>query len=173
MKSLVEPKLCGIIIMTSKWAWWCFKSPASRLFTQMFIQAQIKENIKAPRHWPLWGEFIVTGKSPAQRASNVENIYLMTSSCHGTISTWDQVIRAAQFSFRPGDNLPLHFGLNLRNPSYIYITACCIVYICSLYHSVQKFTINNPNLCIIGLEIFNWKYWVNNLSGHLLRPSED
>ena len=20
-------------------------------------QAQIKENIKAPRHWPLWGEF--------------------------------------------------------------------------------------------------------------------
>ena len=26
------------------------KSPASRLFTQPFIQAQIKENIKAPRH---------------------------------------------------------------------------------------------------------------------------
>ena len=23
----------------------------------MFIQAQIKENIKAPRHWPLCGEF--------------------------------------------------------------------------------------------------------------------
>ena len=22
-----------------------------------FIQAQIKENIKGPRHWPLWGEF--------------------------------------------------------------------------------------------------------------------
>ena len=33
------------------------KSPASRLFTQPFIQAQIKENIKAPRHWPLCGEF--------------------------------------------------------------------------------------------------------------------
>ena len=31
--------------------------PASRLFTQPFIQAQVKENIKAPRHWPLWGEF--------------------------------------------------------------------------------------------------------------------
>ena len=26
-----------------------------------FIQAQIKENIKAPRHWPLCGEF--TGDS--------------------------------------------------------------------------------------------------------------
>ena len=33
------------------------KSPASRLFTQPFIETQIKENIKAPRHWPLWGEF--------------------------------------------------------------------------------------------------------------------
>ena len=33
------------------------KSSAPRLFTQPFIRAQIKENIKAPRHWPLWGEF--------------------------------------------------------------------------------------------------------------------
>ena len=36
------------------------KSPASRLFTQPFIQAQIKENNKAPRNWSLWGEFIRT-----------------------------------------------------------------------------------------------------------------
>ena len=27
------------------------------LFTQAFIQAQFKENIKAVHHWPLWGEF--------------------------------------------------------------------------------------------------------------------
>ena len=32
------------------------KSPAPRLFSQSFIQAQIKENIKAPRHWPSCGE---------------------------------------------------------------------------------------------------------------------
>ena len=32
------------------------ESPASRVFTQLFIEAQIKENIKAPRHWSLWGE---------------------------------------------------------------------------------------------------------------------
>ena len=37
---------------------WRHKSPPSRLFTQPFIQAQIKENIKAPRHWPLRGKFI-------------------------------------------------------------------------------------------------------------------
>ena len=27
------------------------------IVTQQFIQAQIKENIKTPRHWPLLGEF--------------------------------------------------------------------------------------------------------------------
>ena len=45
------------------------KSPASRLFTQPFIRAQIKENIKAPRHWPPG-----TGEFPAQIASNAENV---------------------------------------------------------------------------------------------------
>ena len=45
------------ITVTSKWARWRLKSLALRLFTQPFIQAQIKENIKDPRHWPLCGEF--------------------------------------------------------------------------------------------------------------------
>ena len=31
-----------------------------------------QKNIKASRHWPLWGEF--TGEFPAQRASNAENV---------------------------------------------------------------------------------------------------
>ena len=62
------------ITMTSQWAWWRLRSPASRLFTQPFIQTQIKENIKAPRHWPLCGEFTGTGEFPAQRASYVEYV---------------------------------------------------------------------------------------------------
>ena len=33
------------------------KSTGSRVFTLSFLQSQIKENIKAPRHWPLCGEF--------------------------------------------------------------------------------------------------------------------
>ena len=33
------------------------KSPALPLFIKPFVEAQIKENIKAPRHWPLCGEF--------------------------------------------------------------------------------------------------------------------
>ena len=44
------------ITMTSWWARRRLKSPAQRLFIQLCIQAQIKENIKAPHHWPLCGE---------------------------------------------------------------------------------------------------------------------
>ena len=50
------------------------KSQASTLFTHPFIQAQIKENTKALRHWPLRGNSPVTGEFPAQKASNAENV---------------------------------------------------------------------------------------------------
>ena len=43
--------------MTSQWAQWRLKSPALQLFTEPFNRAQIKENNRAPRHWPLCGEF--------------------------------------------------------------------------------------------------------------------
>ena len=49
------------------------KSLAYWLFAQPFVQAQIKENIKALRHWSLQGNPLVTGGFPSQRASNVEN----------------------------------------------------------------------------------------------------
>ena len=68
------------ISMTSYWARWRLKSPASRLFTQPFIQAQIKESIKAPRHWPLWGEFTGDRSIPRTKASNAENVSIWW--CH-------------------------------------------------------------------------------------------
>ena len=37
------------ITVTSWFARWCLKSLASRLFAQLFVQAQMKENIKVPR----------------------------------------------------------------------------------------------------------------------------
>ena len=55
--SMVAKAIKNHIIVASWWVRWRLKSSASRLFTQAFIQAQIKENIKAPRYWPLWGEF--------------------------------------------------------------------------------------------------------------------
>ena len=49
------------------------KSPASGLFIQVFIQAQIKENIKALRHWPLCGEVTDDQWIPRTKAGNAEN----------------------------------------------------------------------------------------------------
>ena len=46
--------------------------PPDCLLNRLF-QAQIKENIKAPRHRLLWGEFTGDQWIPAQRASNAEN----------------------------------------------------------------------------------------------------
>ena len=44
--------------------------------------------------------------------------------------------KAAQFYFCTEDYLPINFSLNFINTSSIYITAC-IIYVCSLYHSVH------------------------------------
>ena len=46
----------GFITVTSQWALRRLKSPASRLFSQAFVQAYNKENIKATHNWPLLGE---------------------------------------------------------------------------------------------------------------------
>ena len=55
-----------------------------------FIQAQIKENIKAPRHWPLCGEFTGTGEFPTQMASNAENVSIWWRH-HGNFSMYGGV----------------------------------------------------------------------------------
>ena len=62
------------ITLTSQWARWHLKSPASRSFTQPFVQAHIKEHIIAPRHWPLCGEFTGDRWIPRTKASNAENV---------------------------------------------------------------------------------------------------
>ena len=48
-------------------------SPASRLFAQPFIHAQIKENIKRRVTGLCAGNWPVTGEFPALLASNAEN----------------------------------------------------------------------------------------------------
>ena len=47
--------------------------PYDGLLNRLF-RRRSKENIKAPRHWPLCGEFTGTGKFPTQRASYAENV---------------------------------------------------------------------------------------------------
>ena len=63
-----------LITMTSWWARWRLKSSVSRLLAQPLVQAQIKENIKAPCHWPLRGESIADRWIPHTRASYAENV---------------------------------------------------------------------------------------------------
>ena len=47
------------------------------------MHAQIKENIKAPRYWPLWGEFTGDRWIPRTKGQLREKrFHLMTSSCH-------------------------------------------------------------------------------------------
>ena len=72
----------GLITMTSLWARWHLKSPASRLFTQPFIEAQIKENFKAPPHWPLCEEFTGDRWIPRTKGQwRGKCFHLMMSSC--------------------------------------------------------------------------------------------
>ena len=68
--------------VTSVCARWRPKSPTSRLFAQPDIQAQIKENIKAPRHWHLLGE--PTGDKWIHKGTR-KCFHLMTSSCNNWI----------------------------------------------------------------------------------------
>ena len=64
------------ITVTSWWAWWRLKSPASRLFTQSFMQAQIKENKTSKLRVTglCAGNSPMTGEFPAQMATNAENV---------------------------------------------------------------------------------------------------
>ena len=44
------------------------------VYSIVYLGADEKKNIKAPRHWPLCGEFTGTGEFPAQMASYAENV---------------------------------------------------------------------------------------------------
>ena len=68
--SMNSISLYSDVIMSAK----ALKSPASRLFTAPFIQADIKETAKLRVTSPCEGNSLVTGEFLAQRASNTENV---------------------------------------------------------------------------------------------------
>ena len=73
--------------------------PVIRLFTQLFIQSQIKENMKAPRYWPLWGEFTGDRWIPRTKGQQREKCFhLMTSSCKH--AKWEQNMQIRPWCFR-------------------------------------------------------------------------
>ena len=64
------------ITMTSQWTQYRLKSPASLLFTQLFIQTQTKtkKTSKLRVTGLCVGKSPGTGEFPAQMASNAENV---------------------------------------------------------------------------------------------------
>ena len=58
---------------------------------ECLFKAQIKENIKAPRHWPLWGEFTGDRWIPRTNGQLREKCFhFMASSCGG--DAWFSII---------------------------------------------------------------------------------
>ena len=59
---------------------WRHNDPIASQITSLTVVYSVvysgahQRNIKAPRHWPLCGEFTGTGEFPAQRASYAENV---------------------------------------------------------------------------------------------------
>ena len=55
-----------------------------RCLLNRFFQTQIKENTKATRHWPLWGEFTEDRWIPRTKGQwRGKCFHLMTSPCYG------------------------------------------------------------------------------------------
>ena len=102
----------NIITMTSLWARWRLKSPASRLFTQPFIQKQIKENIKAPRHWPFGGEFTDDRWIPRTNGHlNAENVSISWRHHIKMFKCFNRLISAGlDTAWRPSASQNFHRG---------------------------------------------------------------
>ena len=59
-----------------------------RIVYSTVIRAQIKENITALRHWPLYREFTGTGEFPAQMVSNAENVSIWWRHHATLVAPW-------------------------------------------------------------------------------------
>ena len=99
MVELTNSQHCFRYITQSWWARWRLKSPAPRLFTQPFTQAQIRENIKALRHWRLCGEF--TGDRWIPRTNGQYRgkcFHLMTSTWMASPRTEDGSLLSSSYT---------------------------------------------------------------------------
>ena len=76
------------------------KSPGSRLFTQSFIQTQIKEKSKLRVTGLCAGNTPVTGEFPAQMASNSENVSIWWRH-HVHLSNEQKCIIGSDYGLQP------------------------------------------------------------------------
>ena len=115
-------------------------------FTKPIAQAQIKENINALRHWPLWGEFTsdLTREFPIQRASNAENV-----------SIWCMIMYGSEALVSSACYTSIHFCLPFTLPVHI--------------NGLPMFSAAMPHTASVNI---NWHvmgyhaYWAKILTGH-------
>ena len=82
-----------------------------------FIQTQIKENIKAPRHWPLCGEF--TGDRWIPRTNGQlrgKCFHFMTSSC--SFAIYINLHRISLYAHMPSFAWCFHTVSNIGMPNW-------------------------------------------------------
>ena len=97
----------------------------SLLFTQPFIHAKIKENIKAPRHWPLSGEFTGDRWIPRTKGQwRGKCSHLMTSSRTALFSMAQNNCQLITWS----NSVLLHYSDLLMSTMASQITSVSIVY---------------------------------------------
>ena len=85
------------------------KSPGSGLFAQPFIQAQIKQNIKAPHRCPLRGEFTGDRWIPLHKVPVIQKMFPFDDTNMLTCFLRGHVIAAA---FASEAHLPWQRGEN-------------------------------------------------------------
>ena len=118
-------------IQTTDTLEWCH-TERDWAFIQTFVQPRIKENIKVPGHWPLWGNSPVTGEFPTHRASNIEIVSIwwhhdMQLSFRQT--KWDMRLPFFFFNMQP-------YVLPFRPHSTQTVNSTTMT--CIVYHDVNK-----------------------------------
>ena len=99
-----ESQVCHYNDVTMKWR---LKSPAFRLFAQRFVKAQIKENIKTPCRWPLWGDFPHNG--PVTRKMFPFDDEIMTRCYLTLFAAANLALAGSPLTIALGENLPSRY----------------------------------------------------------------
>ena len=82
-----------VITVTSQRVRWRLKLPASLMFAEPFVQAQVKDTLKFSVNGLCEGKSPMTEITdfPAQRASDAENVFIWW--CHHGLIMWDYLIK--------------------------------------------------------------------------------
>ena len=145
-----EVKSVNSITVTSQWARWRLKSLTPRLFVQPFVQAQVKENIKAPRHWPLWREstgywWVPLTKRPVTRKMFPFDDVIMNFFLNPGLGGYHAILKDCQYwNCLWMIAWSLH-GITQQYAneafSHVFVKKCpCTNSVCCHHHQVSKIT---------------------------------